>query len=337
MNTKELLLAAHTKHNMQYFSSENLKSTISRSLDELYQWLEYVTLEEILSVEEVNDWIQRNLIERPPTKAQHRFWKKMAQQVYDVVKQSQAVVGDLISKQEITRISNLMISMEEMRHEIIFQTVNGVIYSMVATDMLYHGIRNFIVSENFFTRKVPGISSLVKIGQDLINMAAPELEENIEQKLTQFIQNNIRGIISQSESFLNQALNDTFLKKISTSIQATLVKQKIAQACDYIYEDHIREGAEIIFDTWLPFRTTPFYTQLCQAVVQSFFDQYGGQKMDKIIMDLGITKEVFADELYIISTHLFAKKQVHGLLTKIIKENLKSFYQSEAAEKIIGS
>jgi hypothetical protein len=44
---------------------------------------------------------------------------------------------------------------------------------MLISNVLYHGIKGFVLSENVFAQKIPGAASLLKLGQNAMSAASP--------------------------------------------------------------------------------------------------------------------------------------------------------------------
>ncbi len=118
--------------------------------------------------------------------------------------------------------------MDGLRKAATTQIATSEVYSRLLSHVIYQGIKNYLQSENTITRKVPGASTLMRIGQNAINTAAPKLEKTIDRQLTAFVNANIQDSIRESKRYLDKVLDQELMVEVADEVWDTNAKSTVA-------------------------------------------------------------------------------------------------------------
>ncbi|MBF0224229.1 MAG: hypothetical protein HQK76_02125 [Desulfobacterales bacterium] len=326
----KLLLEAHVNYELNCFKGNNLKKTIEDEINALFDWFSKTHVKDIITQNQLEDIILENLIkDEVPNEAIDTIID-FAKELHTYVEKDETIVEDVISKENHDKVADVVISMEELRHELIYQVVSGSIYSRMLSDVLYNGIKEFMLtSENIVNKFLPGASALIKMGQGFINKAAPKLEETIDKQLKVFITANIKKFISQSEKFLNGVLDEKFLKKVSNEIWDSVSKQKISYVTDYYYPDHTESLTPILNDIWFDFRHTNFFNGLNKELIRYFFEKFGNDTVLEFFNKIGLKKELIIKKALNIVAPIIERESVINHIEERIRYRLTEFYNSQ--------
>ncbi len=325
---KQKMLDAHVAFEMRRWQHDSLRATIGEEASALVTWLETISLIEIVSSEQVMGFVRRVVVDRPLAPDAIDSIRESVQVVFEMLGEDATPLEALLPRPLYDRIAANVISMDELRREITHQVVTSSVYTMLISNVLYHGIKDFMLSENSISRKIPGATSLVRFGHNAFVNAAPQVEKIIDRRLIAFIHDNIQETIRESERFLNTAVDVPMMESVAGEVWATNAKKTISALSGGIDPASADEVVEVVKEFWLHFRATPFFLDLVEQIVRNFFLRNGKKSLRALLDELGVTTEMLADEIYTAAAPAVAAAHKHGSLEAGIKRRLAAFYDS---------
>ena len=205
-------------------------------------------------------------------------------------------------------------------------------YSRLISNVLYHGIKNFLLTENVLARNIPGASSLVRLGKRSLNAASPKLEGGIDRQLIKFVNANIQDTIAESETFLNTALDPALMRKLGDEAWETNATTAVGDLAVYVDVDSLSAIVAVVEKFWLHYRETPLFTALVAAVVRHFFARYGEQDVRSFLEAMGITEDVARREASALVTPWLEQARDSGYAEQRLRVRLGAFYAQYDAQ-----
>jgi hypothetical protein len=338
MNTKKLLLKAHLEYEIKQFKGKVFENHIDDNIIRLFNFFDTITIEEIIRKDNIVSLYKYYVIEQKTPVELHNIIIKEIKSIFDLLKNNDTKINELISKENFNELIKSISNMKEMRDNIIKQVASTSLYSMLISNIMYNGIKDFILAENILVKNIPGASSLIKFGQDLLNKTLPKVEEGIDKKLREFIQSNIQDSISKSESFMKKTINEKLIIKLGEEIWNGISNNKIS---DYFPEklnmDEIDNLSIAIDNIWNDFKTGEFYSSIIELVISNFYDEYGNKTIKYFLDDFNVSIENLSKQIKENSSFLLENKKVMKFIETMIEERLDTFYNSKEADEIFSS
>ena len=331
MKKKGSMLDAHVQFEVQRYAPENLERTVREEVLALLEWLEDVNLNAVLSPAQVLAGIRRTVIEGPVTDELVAAVKQSVLTAYAYLEEDETQVDEILPRELFDQGVDLLIEMEDLRRHITHQLVTSSVYSMLISNVLYHGIKDFLLTENVLARKIPGASSLIKLGQKSLNSAAPQLEGNIDKQLIKFINGNLQTTIADSEKFLDQALDAKTMTKLGGEIWDANSEEEMAELTNYVDGDDLETIVHIGHAFWLHYRQTEFFYALVEAVVNDLFERYGERSIPSLLDEVGITEAMIVREVHAWAGPGIETARATGYLAARIRAHLSAFYDQYGA------
>ena len=258
---KDAILEAHVQFELRRFSGEKLKETLQEEISSLFAWCEHVKVNDVVRSAQLTGWIQRYVIEMPISDELMDFIKENVVVVYEFLQDDQTRVDEILPRKLFDRVIEAAIGLEDLRRSITHQVVSSSVYTMLISDVLYHGIKSFVLTENGFAKNIPGASSFVRLGQNALSAAAPKMEKNVDKQLTAFINAHMQETTAESESFLNKVLDDKSIRKLGDEIWDANAKDTMSKLTGYVDKDSLPVMVEIVQSFWLHFRKTQLFSR----------------------------------------------------------------------------
>ena len=325
---KQVMLDTHVAFELRRWQEDSLRATIGEEAGALVAWLETVSLNEVVGSEQVMGVVRRIVIDRPLAPEVVDSIRESVQVALEMLSEDTTPLEALLPRPLYDRIAANVIGMEELRREITHQVVTSSVYTMLISNVLYHGIKDFMLSENAISRKIPGASSLVRFGHNAFVNAAPQVEKMIDKRLIAFIHENIQETVRESEQFLNTAVDVPMMESVAGELWATNARKTISTLSGGINPAAADELVDVVMGFWLHVRATPFLLDFVEQVVRNYFLRNGKKSLRTLLDELGVTTELLADEIYAAAAPAVAAAHRHGSLEASIRRRLAAFYDS---------
>lgn len=147
-----------------------------------------------------------------------------------------ATVGELLNERHFEAILEQILRLKTLRERIIHACLNHPLVSEMVSEMLYTGIKNFLLEENALA-KLPGVSSMMKLGRKSVGKAMGGLEESIRT----YLRHNIRATLKTGEQWLNRQLTNQRIAELARDGYRRLAVLRPAAALERAPEGLVAE------------------------------------------------------------------------------------------------
>lgn len=322
------LLEAHVRFELERLRGEKLPAMLAEEVADIFDWLGQVRLAEVVSAAQVVDWIKRNVIERPLSPELVGEIRENVLFVHEFLRNDDARVAALLPRQLFDRLVDHVSGLEDLRREITHQVISSSVYGVLISNVLYRGIKAFVLTENTLAKNIPGASSLLRMGQNALNAGAPTLSKSIDKQLLAFISANVQETIRDSEAFLNMTLDAGLMGKWGAEVWAANAGTEMTQLGDFVDAASLETIVQIGVDVWLHFRATPLFAELTEGLVRNFFRTHGEKDVRAWLAAMGVTQAIVTHEVTLAAAPVVAAALQSGYAEQRIRRRLDAFYSA---------
>ena len=323
---RDAMLAAHIQYELNQLTSPQLEAALRREIAALYAFLREVQVSDLVGSDQLHAFFRRNLLERPLPAEVLDFLRENVMVALELAQDEQAPLETLVPRQVYDRLVDNLAAMQSTRQTLTRQLVNSSIYSRLIANVLYHGIKSFLLSEHGVARTIPGAAAFVRLGQNALNAAAPQLEKNVDRQLLAFVNDNSQQLIADSETFLNRTVDEALIRKLGDEVWEAAAGEPLARLTAALDRRSVDGWAETANDLWLHLRTTPLVDDILQAVVRSFSLRYGKRTAADVLELLGLSEDTAAQELQALIGPLAQSALTSGYWEERVRARLEPFY-----------
>lgn len=334
-NTLENLLEAHVRHELNRFKAKPLQKAIREETAAFFQWIKTITLREIITPEEVAAIIERNAVDLPIPAEVRELAGEMSRRVLSSPHNDTTTLEAIIPRKPYDDMVEKIGSQEKYRQDFIRHMVNSAAYSQQVSEVLFTGIKEYLLTENIFAQKVPGLASLIKIGKFAVNKTMHPLEVAVEKTVKNYIEKSLGNTIRRSEKSLNAYFDRDRIAEIGDDIWASVSKRKLSEYFTVVDPDDVADVIDIGFDFWLHFRKTPYFKAIYTDLVHFFFEKHGNRTLDLVARDMGVTEKQVTAELLKTLPRGIKKALDSGYLEARIRARLAHFYLSPETAQLL--
>jgi hypothetical protein len=331
----DALLEAHIKHEMAALKGARLTRFIHQELDELLALSEQVALNRLTSADRVMGVIRRVVMNMELAAGIPELAAEMATKVMGAAVQAQTPLGDILSRQQASAFLEEALELRHQRDRVIRELMAHPVYQELVSNVVYHGLVNYLYEDNLITRSVPGVGSMMKFGKKMANKAVPGLDETFERRIKAWLADSLPGLIVRSEQFLQKALSDDELRDSITAAWMAVEDKTIAELREGLGDMELQEFVVLGYDFWLSFRQTAYFEGCAEVVVAHLFAKYGDRPVRDLLNDVGVTRDLIEAELDAYALPVIDVLREEGYLEALVRRRLTPFYRSAAARKIL--
>ncbi|PVY79125.1 hypothetical protein C8D92_101331 [Tamilnaduibacter salinus] len=331
----DALLEQHVQHEMAALKGSKVRKDLRREVAELYRLGGEITLSRAVSPEQINGVIRRIVVDLDLHGGIPELAAEMASKVVSAPVQKETALKDILSREQAAAFVEEFLQMRHQRERLISEVLAHPVYQELVSNLVYHGLVNYLYEDNLISRKVPGVGSAMKFGKKWANKAVPGIDEQFEKRIKTWLSESLPGLLQRSEEFLQNALSDDELRDTIMAAWNGVEDRTLADLQEGVGDLELNEFVVLGYEFWLRFRETEFFEGCYKAVVDHLFEKYGDQALTEILQEIGVTEEVIATELDTFVEPVLDLLREEGYMEAALRRRLEPFYHSAAAQKVL--
>lgn len=248
----------------------------------------------------------------------------MLREVHAAAGADETPIGDLVRREDYDRLVSAVMDLGDVREAVVDQVTTSEVYSELITHVLYHGIKNYVMTQSPVT-KVPGASAFMRLGQSAMDIGAPKLSKGIDRQLMSFVNSNISDSLRESRNYLTSAVDERAAAEVTGEIWNSNADTTVAELAALIPSETVVEIAGIGVDMWQHLRTTDAF----RDQVARWLDENSDRTVADVVADAGVD----AEQVIAAVTPWLAAAAQDGHLESRIRAHLEPFYAQYGQRK----
>ena len=322
------LFEAHVAHQLDRLRGGQLVERIETEVAALFAWLAQVKLTDIVTPGQINMVIQRYVIELKISGAFTELSGEMSRLVVSSPINERTRVDEVMSPDSFSQFADKLSALDALWRELIHLVVQSDAFATLLLRVLQRAAIH-VVGEN----PIPLEHPLV---EGLITKLRPLFRERLEPFLSNHLEALIKRVARRSESGLAGALDSEATRALIDEVWEAIAATRLSDAFAYLSSHDLEDFVVLIYEFWQRYRKTPHFREVSSVLVNHFFDKYGDVSALALLDDLGITSDMVNQELQSFLGPLFGHALETGFLEQRIRDQLATFYRSDAVAAIVG-
>lgn len=334
--TAQILLDAHTRHVMKQLSGSALADLLDEEAGGFWDWLAVRPVKSVVDEVRVRDFLLSNVFDIAPSEQLLTQIGSIATRALKSPLNSQTRLEELLNVREYDLIVDRLIELEDVRRQIVHAVMQNPAVTQLISDLVYNGVKNYMVEDGGLAKKVPGMSSLMKIGKGVMDRMG-SLDAALESALKSYVKRNTRATMEMSERLVERALESSKLKAVSRQFWQQIKSAPLDRATRYVKADDVTDVVQIGSTLWNHFRQTTHARELLNELVHAWFEQWGNEAGTTPLLSIGLDKKRLQHETRLLLTPIIGELEASGHLQTRVTAHLQAFYASGEVSAALGS
>ncbi len=329
------LLNAHVQHELAAFNEDKFMAWARDESEALFSWLNTITLNDIVTKESIKSVVHINVVERNVPGSVAEIAGEAATHLFNANFNIGTKLSDIMTNHQFEEWVDKALELHEQRRRGLNRLIDLPIYTDLISDVIYQAITRYIYETNILSKKVPGVSSMLKFGKKMVDKAAPKLEGALEENIKNYIADNLAFLIRESKSFLENSLTDEQIKQSAMDIWDSLSTKTLGELQEGMSSLDLTEFVVLGYEFWLRFRKTNYFKHCYELVIDYFYEKYGDSALTLLLEDFNISPERAIEEVSLFAPQALKVLTESGQLEKMLRRRLASFYESSTALSLL--
>jgi len=244
-------------------------------------------------------------------------------------------IHQLIEHKDYLAIVDKIASHEQLRADIIHTVVGNPVYAKLLSDIVYQALSDYLVNENPLAKKVPGVSSLMKMGKGLMESTGGNAA--IESALKSYLHKNTQKIVDISEKILIKTLDAKQIHHVADQLWHKVKGLPLSVAKQYINQQDIEFGVETGVTLWNHARHTAYAKEMLNELIAAWYNGFANQDGVSLLASLNVTRDSLVQDILVFAQPVVADMLATGFIAERIDAQLNEFYNSEAVAQIFAN
>jgi len=201
------------------------------------------------------------------------------------------------------------------------------------SDVVFHALSDYLLHENPLAKKVPGMSSLMKMGKGLMESTGGN--GAIEAAIRSYLHKNMQSIVDLSEKVLLRTLDAKQIHHVADQMWHKIKAAPLSTAQQYMGEADIEFGSKIGIDVWNHVRQTPYAQALLKELIAVWFSQFADKDGLTLLADFNINREIIVKEAQLFAEPVVVEMLQSGFLAERITVQLTEFYSLDIVSQVL--
>ncbi|MGN8158351.1 hypothetical protein ACS8Y6_13905 [Salinisphaera sp. RV14] len=323
------LFQAHVAHELSAWRGERGPERLAGLVDTFWDWAERTTLTELIDCDTVRGAAERLVLDLDLPDQLAGIIGGIADDLVRLDVNRDTRVRDVIDQSLFDEGVTLAVELETLRARLVQRLLKSPVYTALASDILYQGIKDYIFSDSGAIRSIPGVSRLIKGSSSAVSRRMPGLEAQVESRVKAYIEANTARTLARTETYLLESLDGDRLRALADEIWRAAADKPLSIA-DAIDSDELQRLVDYGLQVWRSLRETEYLGVMIDQGVQTFFARHGDDTLAELMRHVGLEREVLAGEVAALAPDIIDGLAETGLLETWVRDQLADFYDSGA-------
>ncbi|MCM6778358.1 hypothetical protein NDR87_33225 [Nocardia sp. CDC159] len=323
----ERLLDAQVDFLLAEVSGERFAEVVARDVAAVIDVADSIVFRDVVTVEQAKQTV-RKLVDRggdSPLLAE--LLGVLSDALYQhIAANEDYTLGDVVDREPVEALLAKILSMHATQERLLDRLSEAPTAGPVAakfTDML---IDDILEANKKLAGKVPGVNSLMTLGQSAVKTARKAAEGS---RVGDLAAKGTLYALKRVTNAIRETLREAPVHGAAMEFWDLHSGEPVAGLRDYLTQAELRELVLLVHEIVRTTRNKEYVGLLLDESVEVFFTKYGDHTLAALLPELAITPDDIAEEILRYGPAVVEAAKRNGVLAKLIRERLEPFYTSE--------
>ena len=323
------LLDAGVEHLLRELTGDPFTEVVARDVDEFFAIADRLTLGELFDRALLRDQAQFAIEQLANTPNIRDVVGDLAQAIYDLSANEEFRLGDIIDRNGIQLLIRQVLSMDTMTDRALERLTESSIAATVASVFVNKIVGDVVDSNRRLAEKLPGMSSLLSIGDFAASRVRMATDRNLNQLLGDVAGIGAQYALRRTNNAIRELIRDAPLEEAALEIWDLHADEPVSGLRSYVTADEVGDMARIVYDLALANPNGDYLAAVLDQLVDVVFDRYSDRAVGPALRELGVEPDIVKNHTLSLAASVIEALERNGLLEKLIRDQLEPFFYSD--------
>lgn len=257
-----------------------------------------------------------------------------ADAIYDhIAANTEYTLGDVVDREPVEALLEKIFGMHQAQERILDRLTESPLVATVAARFVDKLIGDFMQANRERAEKIPGVSSLMSLGQSAANRAKKVADSTFVGDLAG---KGALFALKRTNNAIRDMLRDAPVHSAAMEFWDLHADEPVAGLREYLTQKDLNELVQICYEIAVTTREKEYFGMLVRECVEVFYERYRGHTLTAMLPELGLSAEDISTEILRYGPAVIESAKRNGVLAALIRERLEPFFHSEQVLGILG-
>ncbi|MFI7670987.1 hypothetical protein [Nocardia sp. NPDC049526] len=330
----ERLLDAQVEFLLAEVSGERFTEVVARDVESVIGVADTLVFRDIVGVDQAKETVRTviDLIGGSPVIAD--MVGVFADSIYDnIAANNDYTLGQVVEREPVEALLEKIFGMHQAQERILERLTESPLVATVASKFVDKLISDFMDANKQIAGKIPGVSSLISMGQSAAKTAKKATESTF---IGDMAGKGAVFALKRTNNAIREMLRDAPVHDAAMEFWDLHADEPVSGLRDYLTQKDLNELVLLCYEIAVTTREKEYFGLLVDECVDVFFTKYGDYTLAAMLPELGLSGDDIATEILRYGPAVIEGAKQNGVLGKLIRERLEPFYTSDVVLTILG-
>ncbi|MFD6390686.1 hypothetical protein [Nocardia sp. NPDC060259] len=254
--------------------------------------------------------------------------------IYDhIASNTEYTLGDVVDREPVEALLEKIFGMHQAQERILDRLTESPLVATVAARFVDKLIGDFMQANRERAEKIPGVSSLMSLGQSAANRAKKVADSTFVGDLAG---KGALFALKRTNNAIRDMLRDAPVHSAAMEFWDLHADEPVAGLREYLTQKDLNELVQICYEIAVTTREKEYFGMLVRECVEVFYAKYSKHTLSAMLPELGLTADDISTEILRYGPAVIDAAKRNGVLAGLIRERLEPFFFSEQVLGILG-
>ncbi|MEV6339212.1 hypothetical protein AB0M12_31425 [Nocardia vinacea] len=330
----ERLLDAQVEFLLAEVSGERFTEVVVRDVESVIGVADTLVFRDIVGIDQAKETVRTviDLIGGSPVIAD--MVGVFADSIYDhIAANNDYTLGQVVDREPVEALLEKIFGMHQAQERILERLTESPLVATVASKFVDKLISDFMEANRQIAGKIPGVSSLISMGQSAAKTAKKATESTF---IGDMAGKGAVFALKRTNNAIREMLRDAPVHDAAMEFWDLHADEPVSGLRDYLTQKDLNELVLLCYEIAITTREKEYFGLLVDECMDVFFTKYGDYTLAAMLPELGLSGDDIAKEILRYGPAVIEGAKRNGVLGKLIRERLEPFYTSDVVLGILG-
>ncbi len=330
----ERLLDAQVQFLLAEVSGERFTEVVVRDVESVLGVADTLIFRDVVGIDQAKETVRTviDLIGGSPVIAD--MVGVFADSIYDhIAANHDYTLGQVVDREPVEALLEKIFGMHQAQERILERLTESPLVATVASKFVDKLISDFLEANKQIAGKIPGVSSLIAMGQSAAKSARKATESTF---IGDMAGKGAAFALKRTNNAIREMLRDAPVHDAAMEFWDLHADEPVSGLRDYLTQRDLNELVLLCYEIAVTTREKEYFGLLVDECVDVFFTKYGDYTLAAMLPELGLSGDDIAEEILRYGPAVIEGAKRNGVLAKLIRERLEPFYSSDVVRAILG-